>query len=371
MSVKDLFEPENGENLDEEGEEPQVSKEMSISKREMRRRLEKEKYGRTKANESNTYSNYGNQSTTPYPNIQNITYDYNHKSYDINKNSYTTNNTSNGNTVFKNSSINTNPTSNSNQYSIDSHPYLKSTSTPINFPNITNSISYPNDYDFNKKTFIPQPYSNENYISGIEQKNNLQKSGSYNPNQIQSINSKSYSSDNDNNKNISSPSYNFNDKSNSSSQQNYGGQIALNSNPYSMPPTNSNSYSNDYDTFRKMEDLNINNNNLNEKNFSNIPSYIIGQNNYNIFSTSQHNFQEQNNNLNNNVKPQTNSYQNEFSKENNLGNTEKKVELSRFQQELSGKEEKIKKISLQDFNMTKTLGKGKIFINKNFMKKNY
>lgn len=52
MSVKDLFEPENGENLDEEGEEPQVSKEMSISKREMRRRLEKEKYGRTKANES-------------------------------------------------------------------------------------------------------------------------------------------------------------------------------------------------------------------------------------------------------------------------------------------------------------------------------
>ena len=199
----------------------------------------------------------------------------------------------------------------------------------------------------------------------------MQKSGSYNPNQIQSINSKSYSSDNDNNKNISSPSYNFNDKSNSSSQQNYGGQIALNSNPYSMPPTNSNSYSNDYDTFRKMEDLNINNNNLNEKNFSNIPSYIIGQNNYNIFSTSQHNFQEQNNNLNNNVKPQTNSYQNEFSKENNLGNTEKKVELSRFQQELSGKEEKIKKISLQDFNMTKTLGKGKIFINKNFMKKNY
>jgi len=51
MSVKDLFEPGNDES-DKEEEETKVSEEMSISKRELRRRLEKEKYGRTKANES-------------------------------------------------------------------------------------------------------------------------------------------------------------------------------------------------------------------------------------------------------------------------------------------------------------------------------
>lgn len=311
--------------------------------------------------DSNTYPNYGNQSTTPYSNIRNNTYNYNEQNYDVNKTSNPSNNPSNGNTNFINSSINTNPTSNSNQYSIESYPYQKSTSSPIGFPNGNNPIPYSNDYDLNKKSFNASPYSNENFNSGIEQKYNLQNSGSYNPNPIQSINSKSYSSDYDNYKNISGPSYNINDKANSSSQQNYGGQMAVSSNPYSMLTANSNSYSNDYDALRKMENLNINNNNnLKDINYSNIPSSNIGQN-YNISPTSQPYFQEQNNNnFNNNVKSQTNTYQNAFSKENNLGYTEKKVEISKVQQELSGKEEKIKKISLNNFNMTKTLGKGKI-----------
>jgi len=51
MSVKDLFEVGNEENEQENQTEPKISNEMSISKRELRRRLEKEKYGRAKANE--------------------------------------------------------------------------------------------------------------------------------------------------------------------------------------------------------------------------------------------------------------------------------------------------------------------------------
>ena len=51
MSVKDLFEIGNEEIEEENQNEPKVSNEMSISKRELRRRLEKEKYGRAKANE--------------------------------------------------------------------------------------------------------------------------------------------------------------------------------------------------------------------------------------------------------------------------------------------------------------------------------
>lgn len=51
MSVKDLFDDTNKEDEEENLDESKQSSEMSISRKELQRRLDKEKYGRSKAND--------------------------------------------------------------------------------------------------------------------------------------------------------------------------------------------------------------------------------------------------------------------------------------------------------------------------------